>query len=77
MNDTSPDIAQKQFEMMKALGPARRIELACEMYTAARESIFASLPAGLSEEQRRRVYLETMYGREFCERFFEDKIDEV
>lgn len=76
-NDTPPEIAQKQFEMMMALGPARRIELACEMYMAARQSILTSLPQGLSEAERKMAFLEKMYGKEFCDNFFEDGKDEI
>lgn len=73
MNDTSPEIEKLQFEMMKRLGAERRIELACEMYMAARASAIASLPPGLSETARRREFIGTMYGTEFCDRFFEDE----
>lgn len=73
MNDTSPEIERKQFEMMMGLGPKRRIELACEMYMAARESIFVSLPVHLSEKARRRAFVEKMYGREFSDDFYKDE----
>ena len=73
MNDTSSKIEQLQFEMMMKLGPAKRIELASEMYMAARESIFASLPSYLSEKERRMAFVEKMYGKEFAVGFFSEE----
>lgn len=72
MNDTSPEIERLQFEMMMKLGSAKRIELASEMYMAARESIFTSLPSYLSEKDKQRAFVEKMYGREFTDDFFND-----
>ena len=73
MNDTSPEIEKKQFEMMMNLGAKRRIELACEMYMAARASVLASLPSNLSEADRRRAFVAKMYGSEFSQAFFNDQ----
>lgn len=70
MNDTSPEIEQLQFEMMRRLGPSRRIELACEMYMAARASAIGSLPVGLSETDRRKAFVGKMYGKDFADDFF-------
>ena len=73
MNDTSSEIEQLQFEMMMKLGPAKRIELAAEMYLAARESVFASLPAGLSAKDRRMAFVQRIYGEKFADDFFNDE----
>ena len=70
MNDTSRDIERRQFEMMMMLGAQRRIELACEMYMAARESIITSLPDGLSEREWCRAFVDKMYGENFSKEFF-------
>ncbi len=72
MNDTSHEMEQRQFEIMMSLGSKRRIELACEMYMAARVSIFASLPPNLSEKARNRAFIDKMYGRKFSGEFFRD-----
>ena len=72
MNDTSPQIEQLQFEMMMKLGAVKRIELASEMYMAARESIFASLPSRLSDQDRRTAFIERMYGKEFADDIFKE-----
>lgn len=72
MTDTSPEIERMQFEMMKGLGSRRRIELACEMYDAARTAVLNSIPAKLSSDARRRAFVEKMYGTEFSDRLFGD-----
>ncbi|CAN5585029.1 hypothetical protein BH10ACI2_BH10ACI2_24890 [soil metagenome] len=74
MNDTSPEIEQLQFDMMMSLGANRRIELACQMYMAARISALASLPAELSEKDRQAAFIGKMYGSEFAEKFFKDEL---
>ena len=74
MNDTTQHIEQRQFEMMAALGPNRRIELACEMYMAARESIFASLSRDISGSERQRAFIDKMYGKDFSDGFFKDEV---
>lgn len=63
MNDTSLEIEQIRFEMMMKLGAEKRIELASEMYMAARESIIASLPSRLSDEDRRLAFIEDVWKR--------------
>lgn len=74
MNDTSPEIEQIQFEMMMKLGAAKRIELASEMYMAVRESIITSLPSRISDQDRRMAFIERMYGKEFADDFFKEKM---
>ncbi len=76
MKDTTSKIEWRQFEMMKALGASRRIELACEMYHAARESAFASLPHDLSKNERQRAFIDKMYGNGFSEKFFLDEVEQ-
>lgn len=74
MRDTTPEIRQIQFEMMKKLSSNRRIELACEMFQTAREMIINSLPKDLSEQEyKRQLYFRT-YGEHLPEDFFKDKI---
>ncbi len=77
MTDTTPEIEQMQFEMMTRLGPSRRIALACEMYAAARTAILRSIPKELSEDSRRRIFVDRMYGTAFADSFFKDEYDEV
>jgi hypothetical protein len=73
MKDTSPEIEKLQFEMMMKLGATKRIELACEMFMAARELIIASLPKDLSEREfKKQLYYRT-YGEHLPEDFFKDE----
>ncbi len=73
MNDTSPEIEKMQFEMMMKLGANGRIALAGEMFMAARELIFASLPKDLSEKEIKKQYYEKMYGEPLPADFFKDE----
>ena len=75
MKDTTAEIEDMQFELMAKLGPERRIELACEMYMAARESILRSLPEGLTKRERDRELVRKFYGEEFVTLFFDPEGD--
>lgn len=57
MNDTSPEMEKLQIEMMLKLGANKRIELAGEMFMAARDLILASLPGNLSERANKKTLL--------------------
>lgn len=72
MKGTSPEIEQLQFEMMMKLGANRRIEMACEMFAAARAMIIESLPQDLPEKEfKKQLYYRT-YGEHLPEDFFKD-----
>lgn len=77
MNDTSVEMEQMQFQIMKALGPDKRIAMASEMFMAARHMLLSSLPADLPEKDRTRLYYEKMYGEPLPDDFFKDEPDEV
>lgn len=73
LGDTTAEMRRLQFEMMKKLSSARRIEFACEMFQTAREMIIASLPKNLSEKEfKQQLYFRT-YGEHLPEDFFKDK----
>lgn len=72
MKDTSPEMRRLQFEVMMGLGLTRRVELAGEMFMAARNMLLASLPSDISERERiRRIYRAT-YRTELPQDFFKD-----
>lgn len=73
MNDTSPEMEKRQLEMMLRLGADKRIELAAEMFMAARELIFASLPENLPEREVKKLYYERMYGESLPNDFFKNE----
>lgn len=72
MKDTSPEIEKMQFEMVMKFNPNKRIELACEMFMAARELIISSLPKNLSEKEAKKQYYKKMYGEPLPEDFFKE-----
>lgn len=72
MNDTSKEMNAIHVRMMLNLTPDERIGYAAEMFMAAREMIFASLPEGLSEKERIKRYYKQMYGEPLPEDFFKD-----
>lgn len=75
MNDTSPEMTRIHFDMMMKLGANKRIELASEMFMAARGLMLSSMPKGLSEmEVKRRVFYLT-YGEHLPDDFFKNEVE--
>ena len=62
MTDTSPEIAEMVRARMMALSGAERFRMGVEMFDAARRMVLASLPAGLTETERKRRLFERLYG---------------
>jgi hypothetical protein len=62
MNDTSPKIAEMVRARLMARPGAERFRMGVEMFEAARRIVLASLPAGLSETERKRRLFERLYG---------------
>ena len=62
MNDTAPSIERMVRERLMALSGAQRLRMGAEMFDAARRMVLASLPAGLSEQERKRRLFERVYG---------------
>lgn len=69
MKDTTPEMEALFRRRLMALPPARRFLMGCAMFDAAREMVLASLPAGLSDEERRRRIYERTYGEPLPEGF--------
>jgi hypothetical protein len=62
MNDTPPEIAEMvRARLMERTG-AERFRMGVEMFEAARRMVLASLPADLSEAERKRLLFERVYG---------------
>ena len=62
MTDTSPEIAEMVRARLMALSGAERFRMGVEMFDAARRMVLASLPAGLSEAESKRLLFERLYG---------------
>jgi hypothetical protein len=62
MTDTPPEIAEMLRARLMAMSGAERFRMGAEMFDAARRMVLASLPADLSETERKRRLFERFYG---------------
>ena len=62
MTDTPPEIAEMVRARLMARTGAERFRMGVEMFEAARRMVLASLPAGLSESERKNRLFERLYG---------------
>lgn len=62
MTDTSPEIAELVRARLMARTGAERFRMGVEMFEAARRMVLASLPAELSDDERKRRLFERFYG---------------
>ncbi|HYG25179.1 MAG TPA: hypothetical protein VEH04_20615 [Verrucomicrobiae bacterium] len=62
MTDTSPEIAEMVRARLMAKSGAERFRMGIEMFEAARRMTLASLPADLSDAERKRRLFERIYG---------------
>jgi hypothetical protein len=65
MNDTPPEIAEMVRARLMAFSGEERFRMGVEMFEAARRMVLASLPADLSEAERKRRLFERVYGEAF------------
>ncbi len=62
MNDTSPDIERKIFQMYMALSGEERFMMGVRSFDAARDIVLASLPTDLPEDELKHRLFERIYG---------------
>ena len=62
MTDTSPAIAELVRTRLMALSGAERFRMGVEMFDAARRMVIASLPADLTESERKCRLFQRIYG---------------
>ena len=62
MNDTAPEIEAMVRTRMMACSGAERFLMGVRMFDAARSMVLASLPPGLTEEERKRRLFQRIYG---------------
>lgn len=62
MKDTPPEIAEMVRARLMARTGAERFRMGVEMFEAARRMVLASLPAGLTELERKQRLFERVYG---------------
>lgn len=70
MRDTTPEFERFVAEQYRRLTAAERVRLCTEMFDAARVLVESSLPADLSDHERKRRITERFYGAEFANRVF-------
>jgi hypothetical protein len=63
MTDTPPEIAEMVRARLMAKTGSERFRMGVEMFDAARRMVLASLPAELSETERKRRLFERLYGK--------------
>ena len=62
MTDTPPEIVEKVRSMLMARSGYERMLMGVRSFDAARQMVLASLPAGLTEPERKRLLFERIYG---------------
>ena len=62
MTDTPPEVAEMVRARLMALSGAERLRMGVDMFEAARRMVLASLPADLSDSERKRRLFERIYG---------------
>ncbi len=62
MTDTPPEIAEMVRARLMALSGAERFRMGVAMCEAARRMLLASLPAGLTDSERKRFLFERVHG---------------
>ncbi len=65
MNDTSPAVRELVRAKLMELSGEERMLMGFEMFESARQIVLASLPAGMSEGERRRQLFLRFYSRDF------------
>ena len=70
MTDTAPAIDDLLRERYGAMSSAERALMALQMFESAQRIVLSSLPAGLSERERRRELCRRFYGDELARQAF-------
>ena len=60
--DTPPELNAFLFQKMMRKSGAERLAIGCRMTDSARELVWSGIPADLSAEERRAVFLQRFYG---------------
>ncbi len=64
VNDTPPGVNARIFRQMMNREPGERLRMGMDMTATAKAFVMASLPAHLSEPERRAAFLERFYGKD-------------
>lgn len=79
MRDTTPEFQRFVDAQYQRLSPGERVRLCTELFDAARILVESSLPANLSEYERKRRITERFYGLDFANRVLppEARLDSI
>ena len=61
MKDTTKEIEEKYRQMLMAKSGAERMKMASSMFETAKKFVEASLPEGLTEEEKRKAMIKRIY----------------
>ena len=61
MKDTTKEIEEKYRQMLMAKSGAERMKMASSMFETAKKFVEASLPEGLTEEEKREAMIKRIY----------------
>ncbi len=70
MSDTAPEIDEMLQQRFQAMSGSERALMALQMFETAQRIVLSSLPASLSERERRRELCRRFYGEELAARVF-------
>jgi hypothetical protein len=62
ISDTPPEIAEMVRARLMAMSGAERFRMGVQSFEAARRMVLASLPANLTDMERKRRLFERLYG---------------
>ena len=62
LTDTSPEVARMVHDRLMGRSGAERFHMGAQMFEAARRMVLASLPADLSDAERKSRLFERIYG---------------
>ena len=71
MSDTSPEFERLLAERYAALSGSERALMALQMFESAQRIVLSSLPATLTEGERRRELCRRFYGEEITRTLFD------
>ncbi len=64
VRDTAPEVNAMLFQAIMRRAPGERLRMGMDMLATARKLVWASLPAGLSEPERRLAFYRRFYGED-------------
>lgn len=67
VRDTSPEVNEMIFRHVMSLTDGERLKRGLSMMATARKLLWSSIPKDLPPDERRYLFIERMYGKEYCD----------